>query len=928
MEEIYLSADGLYEYSVAEINAAAARDKVTFEEFIASKGMKLKGGEVEETVEVEEKKPLTPEDFKNQSEVNKINKITERAKNFELDETIVVDKPEPISFDDINSDLMQSIIEDNKLVDSPTMSVINSPNFQNWINSETQKKRAIKEEETLDVLNQPDLSNALITNNFTVENVNELRSLGVENLPEFPEGATGLLSDQAATNPFTSAGNASPITSYNDMVDEALNKDQGIITLFGKAQTEEVEQNRFNYFSNIVKENNSNLKPEELDGKVKDLEINNMVKTSDAQAKNFLGENLYNKWSLASTQEEKNKVLNEKFGNIKNLIDEDGNLIKTKGSTLSPFLDQLLPPGLKPEETKKVLDEAKQELKAYTNTGIDQLLKLYTPAANDVASFAKLLYAKGSEGIMDQALPTQKASEFLMNIGVPAEDGDKSLKDDFKNLEQIAKTGVIPENLSFLPRGGNKLVNNYNKALKKLQSIQTAIGLNADLTTAKRQGGFDILGKETKNVFGFETLGINEMQNTLLYAFQDDLGIEAKKREIETMGLPGEIYVKQPDEEYYSGEKLLAQGPGFAKMGAEVYFSMGILGGALNLPKITAGAADLVTINATRLGMGEGAATRFGQFAAGTFQESAGLIGSNTIGSNLTGSEKMPVVPFAVGSQLGHLGTNWLGEVMKKGLAITAKKNKYLGNVVNFFNRMPGGSTLGGAIKFTGRPVIGTAAIKAGEFSSGVTDIVKENLGFGKADMDMSELWHHVTDADSFLETYGALMFMSTAHPSQMKVNAVKNFEYDMLKLKTNMPEWNRLASEIGLESRGLKKGGRSSWSFFEIREAVDKKLNEISTNSELTPEQARQQIAQTKALGKRLGIKRVLDSELASADGKLNWNNTYKNLQLTLNSIKAGNSVDAKDIKNLTDAGFANGGATPILELQGLGFDEVTATI
>ena len=929
MEEIYLSPDGLYEYSIAELQEAAKESKINFEEFISSRGFKLKGSEVEETVEVEEKEPLTPNDFKKQAEVNKINKIAEGAKNFKLDETIMVDEPEPISFDDINADLMKSIVEDNKLVDLPTMSVINSPNFQSWINSNTQKERAIKEEKTLDVLNQPDLSNALVTNNFTVENVNELRSLGVENLPEFPEEATGLLSDQAANNPFTSAGNYSPITSYNDLVDEALNKDQSIITLFGKAQTEEVEQNRFNFFSDIVKQDNNNLKTEELENKVKGLEVENMIETSDAQAKNFLGENLYNKWSQASTQEEKNKLLNEKFGNIKNLIDEDGNLIRTKKSESisNPFLDQLLPPGLKPEETKKVLDEAKQELKAYTNTGLDELLKLYTPAANDVASFAKLLYAKGSEGIMDQALPTQKASEFLMNIGVPAEDGDKSLKDDFKNLEQIAKTGVIPKNLSFLPRGGNKLVNNYNKALRKLQSIQTAIGLNTDLTTTKRQGTFDILGKETKNVFGFETLGINEMQNVLLYAFQDDLGIEAKKKEIEKMGLPGEIYVKQPGEDYYSGEKLAAQMPGFMKLGAEVYFSMGVIGGVLNLPKITAGAADLIVANTTRLGMSEGAATRFAQFSVGTFQESAGLVGSNTIGSNLTGSEKMPVIPFAVGSQLGHLGTNWLGEVMKKGLAITAKNNKYLGNVVNFFNRMPGGSTLGGAVKFVARPALGAGAIKSGEFTSGVADIVKENLGFGKADMDMSELWHHVTDSDSFLETYGALMFMSAAHPSQMKVNAVKNFEYDMLKLKTNMPEWNRLASEIGLEARGSKKGGRTSWSFFEIREAVDNKLNEISTNAELTPEQARDQIAQTKALGKRLGIKRVLDSELASADGKLNWNQTYKNLQLTLNSIKSGNSVDAKDIKNLTDAGFANGGATPILELQGLGFDEVTAT-
>jgi hypothetical protein len=929
MEEIYLSADGLYEYSVAEINAAATRDKVTFEEFISSKGMKLKGGEVEETIEVEEKEPLTPNNFKKQAEVNKINKIAESAKNFKLDETIIVDEPEPISFDDINADLMKSIVEDNKLVDLPTMSVINSPNFQSWINSETQKERSIEEEKTLDVLNQPDISNALVTNNFTVENVNQLRNLGVKNLPEFPEGATGLLSDQAANNPFTSAGNYSPITSYNDLVDEALNDDEKIIPLFAKAQTEEVEQNRFNFFSNIVKQDNNNLKPEELENKVRGLEVENMIKTSDAQAKNFLGEELYNRWSLASTQEEKNKILKEKFGNVKNLIDEDGNLIRTKKSEYNnnSFLNQFLPSSLKPEEVKKVIDETKQELEAYTNTGIDQLFELYNSAANDVASFAKLLYAKGSEGIMDQALPTQKANEFLMNIGIPAEDGDKSLKDDFKNLEQIANTGVIPEDLSFLPRGGNKLVNDYNKALKKLQTIQTAIGLNTDLTKVKRQEGFDILGKETKNVFGFETLGINEMQNTLLYAFQDDLGIEAKEKEIAKMGLPGEIYVKQPNEEYFSEEKLLAQMPGFAKMGAEVYFSMGIIGGVLNLPKITAGAADLIVANTTRLGMSEGAATRFAQFSVGTFQESAGLVGSNTIGSNLTGSEKMPVIPFAVGSQLGHLGTNWLGEVIKGGLAITAKNNKYLGNVVNFFNRMPGGSTLGGAVKFVARPALSAGAIKSGEFTSGVADIVKENLGFGKADMDMSELWHHITDADSFLETYGALMFMSAAHPSQMKVNAVKNFEYDMLKLKTNMPEWNRLASEIGLEARGSKKGGRTSWSFFEIREAVDKKLNEISTNAELTPEQARDQIAQTKALGKRLGIKRVLDSELASADGKLNWNQTYKNLQLTLNSIKAGNSVDAKDIKNLTDAGFANGGATPILELQGLGFDEVTAT-
>ena len=57
MEEIYLSPDGLYEYSIAELQEAAKESKINFEEFISSRGFKLKGSEVEETIEVEDKKP-------------------------------------------------------------------------------------------------------------------------------------------------------------------------------------------------------------------------------------------------------------------------------------------------------------------------------------------------------------------------------------------------------------------------------------------------------------------------------------------------------------------------------------------------------------------------------------------------------------------------------------------------------------------------------------------------------------------------------------------------------------------------------------------------------------------------------------------------------------------------------------------------------
>ena len=124
MEEIYLSADGLYEYSVAEINAAAARDKVTFEEFIASKGMKLKGDEVEETIEIEDKKPLTPTDFR----------LSNVDVNEKLDLGIVqTEAPSSTTFADRNKLEIDKLDPNSNLVQAPMTSLIMQPdNFKSW----------------------------------------------------------------------------------------------------------------------------------------------------------------------------------------------------------------------------------------------------------------------------------------------------------------------------------------------------------------------------------------------------------------------------------------------------------------------------------------------------------------------------------------------------------------------------------------------------------------------------------------------------------------------------------------------------------------------------------------------------------------------------------------------------------------------------
>jgi hypothetical protein len=143
-----------------------------------------------------------------------------------------------------------------------------------------------------------------------------------------------------------------------------------------------------------------------------------------------------------------------------------------------------------------------------------------------------------------------------------------------------------------------------------------------------------------------------------------------------------------------------------------------------------------------------------------------------------------------------------------------------------------------------------------------------------------------------------------------------------MLKLQTDMPSWNKLALDLGLET---KKTG--SWSRSEVNKAVDKLSNEIASNPELSPAEARHQVANVKAQGKRLGIERQLDIEANKAESIENWNTTYKNLQRTINSIKKGNEINVTDITNLVEAGIANGGASPILELKSIGLDSKTAT-
>ena len=80
-----------------------------------------------------------------------------------------------------------------------------------------------------------------------------------------------------------------------------------------------------------------------------------MVETSDARAKSFAGDELYNKWQDSKTEEEKNNVLKEIFDSekIKKLVDKNGNFVdKTRLSKV---------------EIQEIQGEQEEEVKQFLN---------------------------------------------------------------------------------------------------------------------------------------------------------------------------------------------------------------------------------------------------------------------------------------------------------------------------------------------------------------------------------------------------------------------------------------------------------------------------------------------------------------------------------------------------------------------------------
>jgi len=618
----------------------------------------------------------------------------------------------------------------------------------------------------------------------------------------------------------------------------------------------------------------------------------------------FAGKENYDKLKNSKDRKERENILKDIFNSdtAREFIDDEGNYIdKSK---------------LSRAELNKQAEQTAAKVNEYSYMAPNELYKAYDDVENELVSLGSQLFNKGEEGIMSGTSLMQKGNEFFMNLGFDGEtygkEGkDKALSKDMLDLETMRLTGEAPKNLTFLPKSDNILVSKYNKKLKEFQTLQKAIGLNVDLTSLERSSTSDILYNESMRAFGFEPFSINEMQNLMVYNInQDRLGIKANLAEQGIFGERGEEYVKQPGQ-LLNTEMVISTIPGFTMMGLEVAGTYMLLGGAGGLGRVTTGIGSIIEANLLRTPLSAKTAEVVGKFTAGVMYESVGLTGSNIIGSNVFGREKMAVVPFAGGATFARMGGNWMLNTTGNAIKNLAVQNRYVGNVVNFLDKLPGGSTIGGAIKFAAKPAIGATSIKAGEFGAGLVDVAE-------GEMDFTTLWHEIKDADAFWETYGALLFMASARPDTYTQKVVENFHKDIIKTLGNEKQIKGMANQIGVDFNDLKieDTKNSAPASSKINEALNSKKLEIIKDESLTEEQKQVKIEDLQFVAGRLKVINALYQVNTNVKAE-NWNTKHKNLQLTIKSLGAGNAISPKDIVNIAEAGFSNNGTSVVLEFM-----------
>ena len=293
------------------------------------------------------------------------------------------------------------------------------------------------------------------------------------------------------------------------------------------------------------------------------------------------------------------------------------------------------------------------------------------------------------------------------------------------------------------------------------------------------------------------------------------------------------------------------------------------------------------------------------------------------------------------------------GEVYSKAIINTAKKqykqgNKALWNYIKWEKKTAGIESLKGMMGHVVTTPLTAATLLQAE--GGI-----EAAWGGEQGWD--EIWHGITDSQTLIETYGAMLTMQLTHPNATRKQIIERFRRDIDRFRGDNPAWNSAYRSIGL--KGLK--GDKFYTKGEVDQAIGEKIQEIEA-SDKPAEQKQQEIDYYKSVGKKLNMKptmvqlgRQWDQDFLESKNVIAKNlyddkeyeelnpkqkkevdkqfkhdplfERFENLQITSQSLQAGNALDATDMMNIAASGAGNGNQSPITELIRVGFDPKSAT-
>lgn len=524
--------------------------------------------------------------------------------------------------------------------------------------------------------------------------------------------------------------------------------------------------------------------------------------------------------------------------------------------------------------------------------------------------------------------------------------GEGTVDEDFALFQKAINSGSVDlSKLTPLP-SGTMAAADYNDLLEKYRTTALAYTLNYDPLTAETTYELPVIG-QLKTLQGIidavpETLDIaylNDLEQAEYFSevLLENTDVKLSKEDKETLSLRESGW-------YKTGQMI----PGLTKMGVEIAATTVLTGGS--------GTGAVIARNATILTRGLLGTSKVTPYVAkwlsATVHESIGLMGSNAIGSSMTHSEAMPVWTFAAGSSFGRVFTqSILGKssirwrayntrmktktkaVWDKGTrkfsAGTRSEQRWV-QALDIINKAPTST-----VSFLGKraltPAVSVGAIKLGEVSSGVVDVATTELTF-------KEFWKHTTDPHSFLELYGAMVFMGASRPRALKKGAHEALD----AIKTDMETmtvgveaqkmWNSMGATLGLrrlkgtttstnknyterhgESGEVRTeegflGDKHQWSDAEIDKAVKEKIDEIEKIPEsqwdpsLEGASKADAIAKIQSMGKRLKLKKVVAETLVGNSEIYKLTSGEGTLDYEFQSILKNFS---EENYNLKDGGF-----------------------